>query len=215
MDSAHDEEAGAVRTRGASEVAGQATEAVKSAAGDVAATAKEQLLEVAGEVKEQTRNVAGQMRDRVAEQARVQSDNLSDGIRRISDELDTMAAERPDSLARTVVVRIAEGGHQMADQLARRGPEGVLADVQEFARRRPGAFLATALVSGFVVGRLGRGVMSAGSQSTAHDEPGRDSLTQFRDEPSPAGPGAPAVAEPDELVYSTATASRPVGKGTR
>jgi hypothetical protein len=35
--------------------------------------------------------------------------------------------------------------------------------VQEFARRRPGTFLATALVAGFVVGRLGKGVAKAGT----------------------------------------------------
>jgi hypothetical protein len=207
MDPTYEKDAAAVRTAGAGEMAGEATGAVKAAAGDVAETAKEQLRQVAGEVKEQTRNVASDVRDRVAEQARLQSDNLSEGIRRVADELGTMAAERPDSLARTVVVRIAEGGHQVAEHLARRGPEGVLAEVQEFARRRPGAFLATALVSGFVVGRLGRGVMSAGPQSTEPDEAGRDSLTQFRGESSPAA--SSAMAKPDELVYSTATASGP------
>jgi hypothetical protein len=37
----------------------------------------------------------------------------------------------------------------------------VLREVQDFARRRPGAFLATALAAGFVVGRLGKGVAKA------------------------------------------------------
>jgi hypothetical protein len=49
----------------------------------------------------------------------------------------------------------------MADYLDRHGPEGVLREVQDFARRRPGAFLATALAAGFVVGRLGKGVAKA------------------------------------------------------
>jgi len=67
---------------------------------------------------------------------------------------------------------VAEGGHQVADYLTQHGPEGVLTEVQEFARRRPGAFLATAIVSGFVVGRLGRGVISAaGTSSTNGSEP--------------------------------------------
>jgi hypothetical protein len=61
------------------------------------------------------------------------------------------------------VSRIADSGRQFADYLDRHGPEGVLREVQDFARRRPGAFLATALAAGFVVGRLGKGVAKADS----------------------------------------------------
>jgi hypothetical protein len=40
-------------------------------------------------------------------------------------------------------------------------------EVHEYAWRRPGTFLATALVAGFVVGRLGKGVMNASDSPTA------------------------------------------------
>jgi hypothetical protein len=145
----------------------QTAGAAAEAAGTVANTAKEQTQQVMGEVKTQTRSVAMDVRDKVAEQARTQNDKLADGIRRMADELDKMSSDRADSPARTVVARIAGGGRQVADYLADHGPDGVLAEVQDFARRRPGAFLATALVSGFVVGRLGRGVLGAASESSA------------------------------------------------
>jgi len=151
----------------ARQVAGQATDAAGQAAGDVAATAKEQARQVTGEVRAQARSVAADVRDRVSDQAHAQNDRLADGMRRLADELDDMAADRKDSPARTVVSRVAQSSRQIADHLAERGPEGVLAEVQDFARRRPGAFLATALVSGFVVGRLGKSVFSASSGSSA------------------------------------------------
>jgi hypothetical protein len=161
----------AFKTRGASEesgtareVAGEATQAARTATQEVAGTAKEQARQVTGEVRAQASRVGADVRDMVSEQARTQNEKLAGGIRGLADELDNMAADREDSPARTVVTRIAEGGRQVADYLAERGPEGVLAEVQDFARRRPGAFLATALVTGFVVGRLGKGIMSGTSE---------------------------------------------------
>lgn len=137
------------------------TQPVSAAAHSV----KEQASEVMDEVRTQTRGVAHQVRDRVSEEARTQNDRLAEGLRTMASELQQMASERPDSPARSVVQRIAEGGQQAADYLSKHGPEGVLDEVQEFARRRPGAFLATALVSGFVVGRLGKAVIQQTTQS--------------------------------------------------
>jgi hypothetical protein len=110
-----------------------------------------------------------------------------------------MAAERPGSPARAVVVRVAEGGHQVADYLAQHGPDGVLAEVQEFARRRPGAFLATALVSGFVVGRLGRGIISATSGSSADGYRRAEVSTA----PAPRSETYRSAPGPDELTGAT------------
>jgi hypothetical protein len=160
----------------ARQVASGTADAVSTAAGDVAGTAKEQAREVVGEMKTQTRSLAAQTRDRVSEQARVQNDRVVDGLRRMADEFEEMARSRGESPAGTAVNRVADGGRRVADYLSKHGPEGVLAEVQDFARRRPGAFLATALVSGFVVGRLGKGVLGAGAQTSRPV----DSLTGYR-----------------------------------
>lgn len=136
-----------------------------------AQTVKEQATEVLGEVRDQTSSVAHQIKARVGDEARTQNDRLADGLRQMASELERMASGRPDSPARSVVRRIAEGGQQAADYLSKHGPEGVLDEVQEFARRRPGAFLATALVSGFVVGRLGKAVITATSQPSPTPNP--------------------------------------------
>ena len=143
------------------QTAGQATEAAGGAARNVAQTAKEQTRQVTGEVAGQARSVAADVRDSVTNQAHAQNDRLVEGIRRLADELEEMAYDRKDSPARTVVSRVASSSRRLADQLADRGPEGVLADVQDFARRRPGTFLLSAAVAGFVVGRVAKGVLNA------------------------------------------------------
>jgi hypothetical protein len=144
-------------------------------AGNVARTMGGQTRQVSDEAKTQMRSVAGDARQQVASQARTQNDKLADGLRQVSSELEKMAAGHEQSLAGSVVTRIADSGHQAADYLSEHGPEGVLAEAQEFARRRPAAFLATAAVTGFVVGRLGRGVFQAGKEA-----------------PSPEGQSSPA-----------------------
>jgi hypothetical protein len=151
----------AQETSAARQVAGQSAEAAGQAASEVAGTAKDQAQRVAAEAASQARSVAAEVRDRVGEQARTQHDKLVTTIRETADHLDEMRGERQDSPAATVVARVADGGRQFADYLDRNGPEGVLREVTDFARRRPGAFLATALAAGFVVGRLGKGVMKA------------------------------------------------------
>jgi hypothetical protein len=148
-------------TSKAQQVAGQSKEAATQAAVEVKDTAKEQAQRVGTEAKTQARNVAADVRGKVSDQARSQNDKLVSTIRETAGHLDDMRGDRPDSPAATVVSRVAEGGRQLADYLDRNGPEGVLQEVQEFARRRPGAFLATALVAGFVVGRLGKSVAKA------------------------------------------------------
>jgi hypothetical protein len=149
----------------AKQVAGQAKDAAGQAASDVKDTAKEQAQRVGSEARTQARNVASDVRDRVSQQARSQNDKLVSGIRQAADQLEEMRGDRQDSPAATVVSRVADSGRQFADYLDRHGPEGVLREVQDFARRRPGAFLASALAAGFVVGRLGKGVAKADSNA--------------------------------------------------
>jgi hypothetical protein len=94
----------------------------------------------------------------------------------MADHLDEMRGDRQDSPATQVVSRVADGGRQLAGYLETMGPEGVLREVEDFARRRPGAFLATALAAGFVVARLGKGVAKADEASTSSTKPATDSF---------------------------------------
>jgi vacuolar-type H+-ATPase subunit H len=195
---------------GSDSTAGQVAGRAKETATDVKDTAKEQAQRVGSEARSQARNVASDVRDRVGHQARSQNDKLVGSIRQTADQLDEMRGDRTDSPAATVVSRVADGGRQLADYLDRNGPEGVLREVQDFARRRPGAFLATALAAGFVVGRLGKGVAKADSDAGG-GKPDTDSFVStgtgtsagYAPSPGPSteyaatGTGTPVVVEED------------------
>jgi hypothetical protein len=158
--------------------------AAGSAVSDTSGAVKEQARQVASEVKSQTRNVAADVRDRVGTEARSQNDRLADGLRRFSDELDEMVSGRDDSPARGVVSQVSAGGRRVADYLAANGPEGVLNEVQDFARRRPGTFLAVAAAAGFVAGRLGKSVLTAASSDGDEGSGGRVAQAVPAAEPS-------------------------------
>jgi hypothetical protein len=152
------------RTSGAGQHAASGTmDAIGSAASDTAGTAKEQTREVAAEVKAQARSLASDAKRRVGAEVRGQNDRLAGGLRQVADELDEMVEGRDDSPARSVVSQVAKGGRRAADYLAEHGPDGVLQELQDFARRRPGTFLLVAAAAGFAAGRLGKGVLSASS----------------------------------------------------
>lgn len=205
----------------AKQVAGQTKEAAGQAASEVKDTAKEQAQRVGAEAKTQVRNVASDVRGKVTDQAKTQNDKLVGTIRQTADQLDEMRGERGDSPAAAVVSRVADGGRQIADYLDRNGPEGVLREVQDFARRRPGAFLATALAAGFVVGRLGKGVAKADSDAGA-DKPAGDAFVSGTPSsyaptytPEPAYP-ATGYVEPGyvEPGYASSTEYASTGTGT-
>jgi len=182
----------------ARDVAWQGRQAAGHAISEVKDTAAEQAQRVGAEAKMQVRSVAGDVRDTLGEHARMQSDRLVSGIRRTADELDEMRGDRGDGPAATVVSRIADGGRELADYLDRHGPEGGLREVQDFARRRPGAFLTTALAAGFIIGRLGKSVTKA--DATAGTTEAAGDGYAYRN----AGPAMPA-SEP--AGYATATAA--------
>ncbi|MFC4066201.1 hypothetical protein [Actinoplanes subglobosus] len=158
---------------------------VTHAAAEVKDTAMEQAHRVGAEARAQVRTVVSEVRDKLGEQARTQSDTLVTFLREAVGNLDEMRGDRQDTPAATVVARVADSGRQFADYLDRHGPEGVLQEVEDFARRRPGAFLASALAAGFVIGRLGKGIAGAeshGAESTAGSPPDGDTVVS----PDPA-----------------------------
>jgi len=173
---------------------------------DVAETARYEMGTVADEVKHQAGRVASDVRGRLTEQARHRQQDLADRARQTGEELRAMASDREPSPARTTVEQLASRTDQVADYLSKHGPEELLADLQDFARRRPGVFLASAAVAGFVVGRLAKGVVaerSAGQSSTYRStSPG---TTAYDDVP----PVAVGVASAPEPAYTSGVAPVP------
>jgi hypothetical protein len=186
------------------EVAAQGTQAAGQAASDVRDTAADQAQRVAAEARTQARTVAADVRDKLGEQARTQNDRLVGSIRETADHLDEMRGDRTGTPAATVVSRVADGGRQLADYLDQHGPEGVLREVQDFARRRPGAFLATALAAGFVVGRLGKSVAKADPTAGAGNG-AKPSTDTFASSYPQAGTGYEPGYVPETAGYPAGT----------
>jgi hypothetical protein len=147
----------------------------------------------------------------VSTEARGQNDRLAEGIRRFADELADMVRDRDDSAARGVITQVSQGGRRVADYLAQHGPDGVLREVQDFARRRPGTFLAVAATAGFVVGRLGKGVLTAEPSNTGSS--GRASSDRASTSPgsviSPYGQATPEPASPWAAPATAVTNAQP------
>ncbi|MFG2539345.1 hypothetical protein ACGFU4_29325 [Streptomyces sp. NPDC048511] len=167
---------------------------VSEKATDVAGTAQERAGDVAGEASAQVRDVASELRDQLQDQARTQTRRLAENVHRLADELSTMGESGERTSPATRAVRqVADRGHGIAAKLEDRGPQGLVDDLQDFARRRPGVFLAGAALAGFATARLGKGVKSASDGAVS--DTGSDSRA-----PSALGAGEkgrPAAATAD------------------
>lgn len=148
----------------AQEKAAEGARLVSGQAAEVAGTAKEQAANVAGEAKAQAQDLVSEVRTQLQDQAQTQTKRLATNVRRLADELQEMSENgKPESSTAGAVRKIADGGHQVAARLENRGPDGLFSDLQNYARRRPGVFLAGAALAGFAVARLGKDVKAAGS----------------------------------------------------
>ncbi|MFJ2822135.1 hypothetical protein ACIO7M_13595 [Streptomyces toxytricini] len=146
------------------EKAGEGAAVVGEKTSRIAGTVGEQAAGVAGEAGARARDLAGELRTQVRDQARGQTGRLAQNVRSLADDLARMAeADTSGSPAASAVRRVADGGRRMASRMESRGPDGLLSDLQDFARRRPGAFLAGAALAGFALGRIGKGTQAAGS----------------------------------------------------
>ncbi|MET8349701.1 MULTISPECIES: hypothetical protein [unclassified Micromonospora] len=133
------------------------------AGGQVAHTAAEQGGQVAAEARQQARNLTGEATSELREQARSQQQRAVDGLRDLGQGLNSMAEQDGDSrLAGQAVRRAGDAAQRAAGWLDGREPGDVLDEVRTYARRNPGMFLAGAAVAGLLVGRLARGLTSAG-----------------------------------------------------
>jgi hypothetical protein len=178
-------------TREASRVrataAGQARQVKSTAVGqgkEVARTASQDVRELAGSVRSQAEQVkgelAGQARDLLAEtrgqlqeQADAQTTRMARALFQVGGQAVALSEGRPDEAG-----PLAEYAEQAANwldtcaaEIEERGLEGLATDVVDFARRRPGLFLAGAGVLGLAVGRLIRsGAVSSADGASDFDE---------------------------------------------
>jgi hypothetical protein len=182
-----------------------AKETAKDQARTVASTAKREAGAVVDETRSQVRRIASQARDQATERVRGQHKQVVDRLRGLADEFQEMGADG-STPGRALVGDLGLRGRRVADYLADRGPEGLLSEVTDFARRRPLAFLAGAVAAGFLAARLGKNVWKAqsdtgpppsgGSPSTAASTYPPESYMDNGPMPSATVVSGPQAADP-------------------
>ena len=149
----------------AREQAATVSRSAGEAGGHVAQTAADQAREVVSETTRQARDLLGEAGGHARDQASAQQQKAASQLRSVADELHEMTAKGGQSgVATEVAQQAAERIHGVASWLEQRDPADVLQAVRDFARRRPGVFLAGAVAAGLAAGRLTRGMTDAARQ---------------------------------------------------
>lgn len=159
-------------------------------------SAKQQAGRVGREAQAQARDLVGQAQQQLRGQAEDQTGRLAVSLRSVGNNLQALTEGRPEEAgavgdyAKEAMQRV----QSWADRLDERGLDGLLSDVQRFARRRPGAFLLSAAAAGFVVGRVARGARDAGTDDRS------DEFTQLDPYVPPAVTTRPERVEVDVVA---------------
>ena len=187
--------AGAVATPGstdAKEVAkdeARATgEQAREGARHVAEVGKDEAKNVAQETSQQAKELWQQTRSQLMDQSAQQQTKVAEGLRSLSRELSSMAhGSDQQGVASDLAQQASQRIGDVAGWLDQRDPGSLVSEVKQFARQRPGTFLATAALVGLVGGRLSRGLVA-----------------DHQDRSDPAGSTGGADAAPSPVDHSTA-----------
>lgn len=151
-------------------------DSVKDMAGDVARDVSKAAREAGRETYGAARDTFG----RAAEEARTMAQDeagrraeagkahLADEGRRLADSLHEAAgAQRRDSPRARILDRMAESVAEASDELRGQSVGRLLGEAEDFARRHPGAFVASAALLGFAATRFMRASPPATSAQSA------------------------------------------------
>jgi hypothetical protein len=188
--------AGAAKEQ-ASQVGHDAADSAKNVAG----TAKDEASKVAGETKKQAQALYEEARTQLHEQAGVQQGRVAEGLRSIGNELNRMAqASDQPGVATDLVAQVASRTSGVASWLDERDPGSLLTEVKNYARRKPGTFIAVSAVAGLVAGRLVRSLTSEAKDekeaASANTSSALSSTTTPSNAPAHAAPVTPVVPAP-------------------
>jgi hypothetical protein len=144
----------------------------KEGAKHVAEVGKDEAKNVVQETGQQAKELWQQTRSQLLDQSAHQQTRVAEGLRSLSQELSGMASNSgQQGVASDLAQQASQRMGDVAGWLDQRDPGSLVAEVKQFARQRPGAFLATAAVIGLVGGRLSRGLVADHQDQAAESEP--------------------------------------------
>ncbi len=165
--SAQSQEVASAATDQGQRVAGVATRQAQ----EVKATVKEQATQLTQELTSQGRGLVQETKQQLQTQAHEQTQSLAQTLLRWGQETQALVEGRPEEAptVRQYAQQAADKLTDVASEIEERGVEGLIDEVAQFARRRPGAFLLGAAVVGFGGGRLLRGASGDSDDSGEAD----------------------------------------------
>src|SRR4029077_3838504 len=128
----------------------------------------EQTAAVARTAKDQFGQLATQTRDELRTHSEQRSEQLAARLQTWAGQMRALAEGRVEDAGelRGLIGDAQQRLESYASSLRERGPEGVMRDVRQFARRRPAMFLVAAGATGFAIGRI----VKAGALSGSGDD---------------------------------------------
>jgi len=131
------------------------TETEESTAGAVAHSAADEARATADAAKREAVGLARNAQQELHKQSDEQTRRLAGRVRDISSQLDglTRGHAPSDGVVADFVRQAADKTGQLAQRLDEGGIDRVTADVKQFARQRPGVFLACAFGLGVIAAR--------------------------------------------------------------
>ncbi|HSP53847.1 MAG TPA: hypothetical protein VLO00_13205 [Cryobacterium sp.] len=138
----------------------------------VADVTREEMHKVGSETKKQAKDLYRETQTELADQAAAQQKRVASGIRSLADEFGAMAGtSETQGVATDLAQQAATRATGIADWLDQRDPGSLLGEVKNYARRKPGTFIAIAAVAGVLAGRLTRGVIEEKKDSAEDSTP--------------------------------------------
>jgi hypothetical protein len=176
-------------TSGASEVSGapktsdvakdqarNVGQTAQQAGSQVAGTAADQAKQVTQETKRQAQDLVQQGRSQLQEQVRGGQQKAGQGLSEIAQQLRIMvdgSDQTPTGPAADLVRQAGDKVEEIAGWLQDREPGDLVAEVRNFARRKPGVFMLGAAVAGIAAGRLTTGVVAAHKEENSSGNGGQ------------------------------------------
>ena len=119
----------------------EVTQSAAEQAGQVRDSVKEQASQVADEVKTQGRGVLQRTKDQVLQQGEAQTQQMDGSLRKLGEQAQALADGRTEDAGPVLddVRQASDRLQGMATRVEERGAQGLLHDLEEFGRRRPGA----------------------------------------------------------------------------
>jgi len=170
---------------------GTATEQAQQKVQEVGRQAQQQAQQAAGQARERIRGQVDQRSTQVGEQIAGQASD----IRTVAEQLREQGKDSPAQLAE----KAAQHTERIGSYLRESDPDRILADAEDFARRRPWAVVAGGIALGFAASRFVKASSAGRPPTPAHALPPGTPPSPTAGTAQPTGQTAHGTAVDPEL----------------